>query len=96
MQCPAGMICSASTCSNAPTEATTAPVTTTAAVTTTTTYHNHILRRDRLDPGRNWRVESVFRQRGNNLQWSVREYLHQQRQLRLMWKYLFGAFCYVL
>jgi hypothetical protein len=36
-QCPAGMICSASTCSNVPTETTTAPVTTTAAVTTTTT-----------------------------------------------------------
>jgi hypothetical protein len=36
-QCPAGMICSASTCSNVPTETTTAPVTTTGAVTTTTT-----------------------------------------------------------
>jgi hypothetical protein len=35
--CPAGMICSASTCANVPTEATTAPVTTTAAVTTTPT-----------------------------------------------------------
>lgn len=34
-QCPAGMICSASTCSNLPVETTAAPVTTTAAVTTT-------------------------------------------------------------
>lgn len=37
-QCPSGMICSASTCSNVPTESTTAvPATTTAAVTTTVT-----------------------------------------------------------
>ncbi len=33
--CPAGMVCSASTCSNVPAETTPAPVTTTAAVTTT-------------------------------------------------------------
>lgn len=36
-QCPAGMICSASTCTNVPTESTTAPETTAAAGTTTTT-----------------------------------------------------------
>ncbi|OPX65392.1 MULTISPECIES: hypothetical protein [unclassified Methanoregula] len=37
-QCPSGMICSASTCSNVPTESTTAvPTTTTAAATTTVT-----------------------------------------------------------
>jgi len=54
-QCPAGMVCSASTCSNVPTETATAvPATTTAAVTTTTTSTTTT-----FGPGTTWTLGGI-------------------------------------